>query len=258
VKSSGRWRCRERSAARGGGRGSDFRPGLGARVAGRDVGLAREERRARRLESACTPEVVALGGAASSAAQRVAGRGLRASERAEWIEAEVASALPIDADLARAGESAPGRRALRSAESSCDARSNLGSFGPAPNLAALDLPLPPLALPWLAPEVAARGAHSPAEPADLDRVSDAPRAAPDFGIPPLASVYAWLAGVERADPFERARRLILALAFEQRLAAELGPRLAFALRRGQHLALGYRQREADQRERLGLDRCEWH
>jgi hypothetical protein len=246
-------------------------------------GLASDERSARRLEFACTPEVVALWGAASSAAQQVAGRMLRASERAELIAAEVASALPVDAELETLGAATPelwtplsitgahapgaeraplsllssldshGDLAARWVEDSCAGRAELASLANRPDSTLLARTHPPLASPWLAESAKACSALVPPTSAAPSNYSDDFSDSPGGAIPPPPIVDAWLSGIECADAFELERRLILAFAFEQRWAAELGPRLERVLRRGVQLALGYRQREAYQRERLGLD-----
>ncbi len=210
-----------------------FARGLGVEALAREVrridggslecgGLARDERRARRLEFACSAEVVGLWGAACSAAQHSAGRMLRGGERAELIAAEVASALPVGEE---AGAGADCARRPAEPESP-------GESQPEPPLRALP-PAPPS--PWLA------ASADPVIPLEA-----APAPAP-------RELAALLESLDGADAFELEARLRAAVAFERRSAAELGPRLEALLQRGAHLAFGHRDRETYQRERLGLD-----
>ncbi len=183
--------------------------------------LARDERRSKRLEFACSAEVVGLFGHACRAARQVSGQVLRLSECAEVIAAEVVSALP----LAREFEAAAAQTASPSVA---------GAPGEPPPVLAAEAE--PGLTPWLdAP-------HGPEDPCAGNEVPEAPRELREL----------W-GGLEDADVFELERRLRAAFAFEQRLAAQIGGRLEHVLRRGVHLAFGYRNREQYQRERLGWD-----
>ena len=186
-------------------------------------GLARDLRRARLLEVACTPEVVGLWGQACRVARQVSGQRLPLSGCAEWIAAEVASALPI------AGEAETAREPAREPPSDGEG-SGCGRAPPERESARRP--------PWL------DGAEAPRE---------APQRVPAPAPPELAAL---LVDLEAADAFELERRLRIAFESGQRLAARIGPRLERVLRIGVHRLLGYRSREAYQRERLGLDPSE--
>ena len=73
------------------------------------------------------------------------------------------------------------------------------------------------------------------------------------GAPISVEIDALLCGGERIDALELHGRLQRVLAMERRLEAQLGPLLELLMRRRVYWLLGYTNREAYVRERLGLD-----
>jgi hypothetical protein len=142
-------------------------------------------------------------------AQRVAGQRLSHGECAEWVAAEVLSAIALEGDLAEPAVASVRARAAR------DER-RAGVWGDEP----AEAPPPPPA-----------AAEPPAPVPFLDGL---------------------VRGLDAADAFELDRRLRRAARLEQRLMAELAPRVLDVARGRLHRGVGFAALDGWARERLGM------
>ena len=176
--------------------------------------LERDESQHQWFQVACTPEVVLRWHKVRNVARRVHGGRVGSAECVEMTTAEVLSALPL----------AP--------EASWDTDDDGVDKSEGAN----------------EPPVAAGVRDTALLVRDDAAVHEEPA-----GLSIPAAIDGLLCDGENVDAFELHRRLRAALEIERQLDAQMGPRLELLMRRRVYWLLGYTNREAYVRERLGLD-----